>query len=248
MSATGPAPTGANQPTEVLVRLDGAAPVVELADVARSFHGPPEVLAVRGVTLTVGRGDYVSVTGPSGSGKSTLLNLLGLLDRPTVGRYRLNGQDTASLGDKARTRLRGRQLGFVFQAFHLLAGRTVLENVLLGMTYSGVPKPQRAGRAAEALERVGMTHRAGFFPATLSGGERQRTAVARAVASRPSMLLADEPTGNLDQKNSQSVLDVLEELNRDGLTVVVVTHEPGIAARCRRRLTMSDGLVTEGAW
>ncbi|MDR2377838.1 MAG: ABC transporter ATP-binding protein [Bifidobacteriaceae bacterium] len=219
-----------------LVRLDG---------VARSFPGATTVLALRDVDMVIHQGDYVSIMGPSGSGKSTLLNVLGLLDRPTVGRYELDGVDTAPLKDRDRTRLRGRRLGFVFQAFHLLARRSVLENVALGMTYSGVPRGQRRGRAWRALERVSMTHRASFYPTTLSGGERQRVAVARAVAGEPALLLADEPTGNLDAATSAEVLELLEDLNRSGLAIAVVTHDPEVSAAARRRFAMRDGRLRE---
>jgi putative ABC transport system ATP-binding protein len=217
--------------------------VVRLVEVSKSF--PPRVVAVRGVSLEVREGEFVSVMGPSGSGKSTLLNILGLLDVPTVGRYELAGVDTAGLTDKARTQLRGRELGFVFQAFHLLARRTVFDNVLLGMAYSGVPRGERGDRAQAALDRVGLTHRAGFYPPTLSGGERQRVALARAVAGTPSVLLADEPTGNLDKTTSGGVLDLVGELNADGLTVVVVTHDPAVARAAGRCYTMDDGRLEE---
>ncbi|MDR2931155.1 MAG: ABC transporter ATP-binding protein [Propionibacteriaceae bacterium] len=219
--------------------------VIRLSDVSKSF--PPNVLAVRGVDLEIRRGDFLSIMGPSGSGKSTLLNLLGLLDVPTIGRYELAGVDTAGLADKARTSLRGRELGFVFQAFHLLARRTVLENVLLGMSYSGVPRGERRDRAVTALNRMGLAHRVGAYPPTLSGGERQRVALARAVAGTPTVLLADEPTGNLDKATSQGVLELLGELNADGLTVVVVTHDHTVARAAGRRHTMDDGRLREAA-
>ncbi|MDR1394237.1 MAG: ABC transporter ATP-binding protein [Bifidobacteriaceae bacterium] len=225
-----------NPEADVLLRLEG---------VSRSFPGPPEVLALRDADLTVVRGDYVSIMGPSGSGKSTMLNMLGLLDRPTVGRYSLAGQDTAPLKDRDRTRLRGRMIGFVFQSFHLLARRSVLDNVMLSMIYGGVPKAQRRQRAWGALEQVSMTHRAAFYPGTLSGGERQRAAIARAVASEPELLLADEPTGNLDSGTSGEVLEMLEGLNQAGLAVIVVTHDPEIAAAARRRFQMRDGRLKE---
>jgi putative ABC transport system ATP-binding protein len=203
------------------------------------------VLALRDVDLSIGSGDYVSIMGPSGSGKSTMLNMLGLLDRPTVGRYLLEGRDTAPLKDRDRTKLRGRSLGFVFQAFHLLPKRTVVENVMLSMTYSGVPRGERRGRAWRALDQVSLTHRAHFYPTTLSGGERQRAAVARAVAARPKLLLADEPTGNLDSDTSSEVLGVLDELNRAGLAIAMVTHDPVVASAARRRFEMRDGRLRE---
>ena len=217
--------------------------VVRLEDVSKSF--PPNVLAVRGVDLLIRRGDFTSIMGPSGSGKSTLLNILGLLDTATVGRYELAGVDTAGLTDKARTSLRCRQVGFVFQAYHLLTRRTVFDNVMLGMLYSGVPRSERADRAWNALKRMGLTHRARFYPSTLSGGERQRVAMARAVAGTPSILLADEPTGNLDKVTSQGVLDYLGELNGDGLTVVVVTHDSAVADTAGHRYAMDDGRLLE---
>ena len=221
--------------------------VVEMKDVSRSFPGPREVVAVRGVDVGIRHGDYVSIMGPSGSGKSTFLNLLGLLDTPTLGSYRLDGIDITGMSDKARTQVRGRRIGFVFQAFHLLPRRTVFDNVLGGMAYSGVPRAERSGRAERALEQVSMGHRAEFFPTTLSGGERQRVSVARAIAGRPSLLLADEPTGNLDAATSQGILDLFDQLNRRGLTIVLVSHDPVVAARAGRRMVMTDGRLEEVA-
>ena len=222
-----------------------AAAVVELADVTRSFPGPPEVQALRGVNLTIRRGDYVSIVGPSGSGKSTLLNVLGLLDRPTVGTYTLDGVVTGALDEDERAAVRARKIGFVFQSFHLLPRRTVLDNVLLATLYSGVPRHERMSRAREALDRVGLSHRTGFLPTTLSGGERQRVAVARAVMATPQLLLADEPTGNLDQRTSGEVMDLFEELNADGLTLVVITHDQKVAERAPRSIRIADGRVSE---
>ncbi|MCI2959649.1 ABC transporter ATP-binding protein [Agromyces atrinae] len=219
--------------------------VIELTNVTRSFPGPPEVQALKSVNISIGRGDYVSIVGPSGSGKSTLLNVLGLLDRPSVGEYRLDGVSTASLDDDARAALRARTIGFVFQAFHLLPRRTVLDNVLLSTLYSGVPRAERMPRAREALDRVGLGHRLGFLPTTLSGGERQRVAVARAVTASPHVILADEPTGNLDATTSSEVMDLFEELNRDGLTLVVITHDPVVAGRAGRSIRIDDGRVSE---
>ncbi|MBN9215894.1 MAG: macrolide ABC transporter ATP-binding protein [Microbacterium sp. SCN 70-200] len=221
------------------------APLVELRDVTRSFPGPPEVQALKGVSVSVERGDYVSITGPSGSGKSTMLNILGLLDRPSVGEYRLAGGLTGDLSDDDRAAVRARFIGFVFQAFHLMPRRTVLENVLMPMSYSGVPRAERVPRARRALERVGLGHRVDFLPQSLSGGERQRVAVARAVVSGPQLLLADEPTGNLDQKTSGEVMGLFEELNADGLTLVVITHDEHVAQRARRRIRISDGRLSE---
>ncbi|WP_432547153.1 ABC transporter ATP-binding protein [Kineococcus sp. SYSU DK004] len=222
-----------------------AGALVELRDVTRSFPGPPEVQALKAVNLTVRAGDYVSVVGPSGSGKSTMLNVLGLVDRPSVGEYLLGGVRTGDLDEAGRSALRASRIGFVFQAFHLLPRRTVLENVLLPMLYSGTPRAQREERALAALERVGMSHRLGASPATLSGGERQRVAVARAVVTRPALLLADEPTGNLDEDTTADVMGLLEELNGDGISVVVITHDADVADRADRALRIAGGRLSE---
>lgn len=221
------------------------SPVVELVNVTRSFPGPPEVQALRSVNLRVEEGDYLSIVGPSGSGKSTMLNLLGLLDRPSVGEYYLNGTLTSVLDEQQRAALRGGTIGFVFQSFHLLPHRPVLDNVMLATLYSGVPRAQREARAKAALDRVGLSHRLEFLPSTLSGGERQRVAVARAVVSSPRMLLADEPTGNLDETTSGEVMDLFEELNSDGLTLVVITHDAAMSTRARRTIRISDGHLEE---
>lgn len=222
-------------------------PVVELRSVERQFPGDPPVHALHPADLSVGAGEYVSVIGPSGSGKSTLLNLLGLLDRPSGGEYLLDGIPTAQAGERERADLRARHIGFVFQAFHLLPHRTVLENVLLATIYSGVPRAERRDRAVEALDRVGLSHRLDFRPTVLSGGERQRTAVARAVVSRPRVLLADEPTGNLDSESSAAVLGLFDELHADGLTLLVITHEDAVSARAQRRVRIIDGHLREVA-
>lgn len=220
-------------------------PLVELRDVTRSFPGPPEVQALKGVNLTVRAGDYISIVGPSGSGKSTMLNILGLLDRPSVGEYRLSGALTADLSEDDRAAVRATSLGFVFQAFHLMPHRSVLDNVLMPMLYSGVPREEREARAHDALTRVGLSHRLDFLPATLSGGEKQRVAVARAVVSGPRLLLADEPTGNLDATTSGEVMALFEELNADGLTLVVITHDAAVAARAARTIRIADGRLSE---
>jgi len=221
------------------------APLVELVDLTRAFPGPPEVQALKDVNLVIPEGDYVSIVGPSGSGKSTMLNILGLLDRPSVGEYRLAGARTGALGEDDRAAVRARVVGFVFQSFHLLPNRSVFDNVLLPMLYSGVPRAEREERAHAALDRVGLTHRLDFQPTTLSGGERQRVAVARAVVSGPRLLLADEPTGNLDQDTSGEVMALFEELHADGLTLVVITHDTVIAKRASRRIQILDGRVSE---
>lgn len=226
---------------------DADVPVIELRGLSRTFPGTPPVEALRGVDLRVGRGDYVSVIGPSGSGKSTLLHILGLLDRPTAGDYLLDGLPTGQASDEDRATLRGGRIGFVFQSFHLLPHRSVLDNVLLATLYSGVPRAERRDRALAALDRVGLSHRLDFLPTVMSGGERQRVAVARAVVSSPHVLLADEPTGNLDSENSAGVLDLFDELHRDGLTLVVITHDPTVSAHAQRRIRIADGLLTEVA-
>lgn len=221
------------------------AAVIVFRDVSLTYPGPPPVEAFKPCELTIRAGEFVSVVGPSGSGKSTFLNIVGLLDAPTSGSYLLDGIDTGGLKDASRTALRGRRIGFVFQSFHLLSHRTALENVILGMTYNGIPRRERADRAREALKRVGLSRRLDAVPTRLSGGERQRVAIARAVAGRPSLLLCDEPTGNLDTRNAESVLGLLHELHAEGMTVLVITHDAGIAARGERTLTIRDGVLGE---
>ena len=223
------------------------APVVDLSGVGRSFPGPPEVHAVTGVDLVIEAGEYVSIVGPSGSGKSTLLHLLGLLDQPTAGTYHLDGVDTSQMNEAERAAWRGRKIGFVFQAFHLLAHRSVLENVALAMVYTGVPRRERGDRARQALERVGLAHRIDFSPATLSGGERQRVAIARALVGNPSLLLADEPTGNLDSVTAASILNLFDALRDQGLTLAVVTHDDAVSRRAERRVRTVDGRLREAA-
>ncbi|MEU2930992.1 ABC transporter ATP-binding protein [Streptomyces sp. NPDC007251] len=220
-------------------------PVIELRQVGLTYPGPPPVAALKPCDLTVRRGDFVTVVGPSGSGKSTFLNIAGLLDAPTHGTYLLDGHDTGALRDTDRTALRGRRIGFVFQAFHLLAHRSALENVALSMMYSGVARAERVTRARQALTRVGLGHRIDALPTRLSGGERQRVAIARALAGGPSLLLCDEPTGNLDSANAHTVLELLEELHRERLTIVLITHDPEVAARGGRTVSIRDGVLTE---
>jgi putative ABC transport system ATP-binding protein len=221
------------------------APVIELDGLARTYPGPPPVPALRPADLVIQAGDYVAVTGPSGSGKSTLLHLLGLLDTPTGGRYLLDGVDTSALGDKDRSALRGRRIGVVFQAFHLLPYRTALENVLLAQLYNNTPRAARLQAAIEALDAVGLGHRLDALPTTLSGGESQRVAIARALVNTPSLLLCDEPTGNLDSASAAAVMGLLDELNAAGYTIVVITHDPAVAAHARRTITISDGVLSE---
>jgi putative ABC transport system ATP-binding protein len=223
------------------------APVIELRGLARTYPGPPPVAALRPADLVIGAADYVAVTGPSGSGKSTLVHLLGLLDTPTAGRYLLDGTDTSALGDAARSGLRGRRIGVVFQAFHLLPYRTALENVALAQLYNQTPRPARLPAAAAALEAVGLGHRLDALPTTLSGGECQRVAIARALVNSPALLLCDEPTGNLDSASAATVMSLLDQLNAAGYTIVVITHDPGVAGHARRQVTISDGVLTEPA-
>jgi len=221
--------------------------VIELAGVSRTFQvGEEAVHALADVDLTVAAGEHLAIIGPSGSGKSTLLNLLGLLDRPTTGTYRLDGDDVSALADAERTRLRREAIGFVFQFFHLVPRLTAVDNVALPMVFAGVPRAERRARAAAALEQVGLAGRAAHRPDQLSGGERQRVAIARATVMGPRLLLADEPTGNLDSTSGRQVLDLLEGMNREGLTLVVITHDPEIAARAHRHITLRDGRVVEG--
>jgi putative ABC transport system ATP-binding protein len=225
----------------VNVLPDPAPPVVEFAGVVRSYPGPPPVLALRRADLVIQAGEYVAVVGPSGSGKSTFLNVVGLLDRPDDGVYRLDGIDTATLPERDRTALRGRRIGFVFQAFHLVRHRSVVENVTMPLVYTGVSRRARAGIALAALERVGMAHRAGAMAGHLSGGEAQRVAIARALVNKPSMLLCDEPTGNLDSANASAVMAQIDELNAAGLTVLMVSHDQQVAGRAQRSVLIRDG-------
>ncbi|WP_239020595.1 ABC transporter ATP-binding protein [Nakamurella antarctica] len=197
------------------------------------------------MNLKIDQGEYLSIIGPSGSGKSTLLHLLGLLDRPSSGQYFLDGFDVAQMSEGSRSGLRGGRIGFVFQAFHLLSARTVLDNVMLAMVYQHVPRKERKARATHALERVGLAERLDFSPSTLSGGERQRVAVARALVGRPSLLLADEPTGNLDQTNAAGVMDLFDDLHAEGITIAVITHDEHVSARAERTVRITDGELTQ---
>jgi putative ABC transport system ATP-binding protein len=218
--------------------------LIRLEDVARTYvMGDVEVHALQGVTLTVEEGEFVAVMGASGSGKSTLMNVLGCLDRPTRGRYLLQGQDVSRLPNDALAAIRNRTLGFVFQNFNLLARTSALENVELPLLYAGTSTAERHARAKEALARVGLSDRADHLPNQLSGGQQQRVAIARALVNRPRVLLADEPTGNLDSRTSVEVMALLQELGRGGITVVLVTHEHDIAEYAARVLVMRDGRV-----
>jgi putative ABC transport system ATP-binding protein len=220
--------------------------VIELEAVWRSYHmGDSDVHALRDVSLEIASGDYLAVVGPSGSGKSTLLNVLGCLDRPSAGSYRFRSRDVGALDDGERSLLRQRDIGFVFQFFHLLARLDARGNVELPMLFAGVSRAERRDRAERALVAVGLADRMHHRPEELSGGQRQRVAIARAMIMRPALLLADEPTGNLDRASAREVMELLGQMNRDGQTVVLVTHDPEVAARARTMVRMSDGAIVE---
>ncbi|RFF30218.1 ABC transporter ATP-binding protein [Wenzhouxiangella sediminis] len=226
---------------------DTQRPLIQLSEVTKVFlTDEVETHALGGVHLEVGEGEYVSISGPSGCGKSTLLSILGLLDTPTGGRYELNGTPVESLSAADRAHVRNREIGFIFQAFNLIGDLSVFENVELPLTYrDGIGKAERKQRVVEALERVGMAHRLRHYPAQLSGGQQQRVAVARALVGKPSILLADEPTGNLDSRNGEAVMALLDELHRGGATICMVTHDPRYAEFAERKIHLFDGRVVD---
>ncbi len=222
---------------DVLIRVENLHKVFVTEEV--------ETHALSGVHLQIEKGQYVSIGGPSGCGKSTLLSILGLLDSPTEGEYSLNGSPVAGLSASQRARIRNREVGFIFQSFNLIGDLTVFENVELPLTYRGMPKGERQQRVQEALEKVGMAHRTKHYPSQLSGGQQQRVAVARALAGKPSILLADEPTGNLDSKNGEAVMDLLGGLHKEGATICMVTHDPRFSRHAQRTIHLFDGRIVE---
>jgi len=226
-----------NAPSDVLINLEGVTKVFYTDEV--------ETHALAGIHLEIRNGEYLAIAGPSGCGKSTLLSILGLLDSPTDGNYRLNGRPVANLSAADRARTRNREIGFIFQSFNLIGDLTVFENVELPLTYRGMKPSERRQRVEAALERVGMAHRARHLPSQLSGGQQQRVAVARAVAGQPAILLADEPTGNLDSKNGEAVMQLLQELHRGGATIAMVTHDARYARHADRTIHLFDGRIVE---
>ena len=224
--------------------------IVRLENIVKIYRKPGagvEVHALRGVSVAISSGEYVAIMGASGSGKSTLMNIVGCLDRPTAGAYWLDGQDVSQLDDDRLSDVRGRRIGFVFQNFNLIAAQTVQENLETPMFYQDIPPRERRRRALEMAERVGLSDRTHHRPAELSGGQQQRVAIARSLMNNPVLLLADEPTGNLDSKTGQAILELLDELNASGMTIIVVTHDKQVAERCRRVIELRDGLVASDA-
>lgn len=223
----------------------GEPPVIQLSAAGYTYSGPPPVQALRPTDLVIRRGEHVAITGPSGSGKSTLLNLLGLLDRPTQGKLEIDGIDLGHASERDRAAVRARHIGFVFQSFHLLPHRSAIENVMLALVYANVPRRRRYAEAISALGDVGLARKAHALPTQLSGGERQRVAIARALVNRPSLLLCDEPTGNLDTTSTEELTDLLGTLHRQGATLLVITHNPVVAARAQRQIRIRDGCLSE---
>jgi putative ABC transport system ATP-binding protein len=226
-----------NGSQDTLIKLDGVTKVFYTDEV--------ETHALAGINMEIRKGEYVSIAGPSGCGKSTLLSILGLLDTPTGGSYTLNGQPVATLNMAERARIRNREIGFIFQSFNLIGDLTVFENVELPLTYRGMKSAERKTRTTEALEKVGMAHRAKHLPSQLSGGQQQRVAVARALVGSPLILLADEPTGNLDSRNGEAVMDLLKELHQQGATICMVTHDPRFTRHADRNIHLFDGQVVD---
>ncbi len=242
---TRPVPNRSEQPTHGHLLADSGArrPLLELHEVTKTYGSEPPVSALRSVSLTVGEGELVAIVGPSGSGKTTLLHIIGTLDRPTSGTVRIDGVDVAGLDDRQLAALRARSIGFVFQQFFLAEYQTALENVADGLLYAGFDIRQRRELAAIALETVGLAHRDHFRPGKMSGGERQRVAIARALVGHPAIVLADEPTGNLDQATGQSILELLQQLNAQGATIVVITHDRELARGLPRQVQVRDGQI-----
>lgn len=220
-----------------MIELSGISKVYQLGGVAYP--------ALTDVDLTIGRNEFVALTGPSGSGKSTLMNILGCLDTPTSGRYRLDGEEVAGLDEGRLASVRNRKIGFVFQNFYLMPRMTALDNVAQPLIYRGISPSKRRAHARAALERVGLADRMGHRPNELSGGQRQRVAIARALVGRPELLLADEPTGNLDSRTAREIIDLFRQLHAEGQTVVIVTHDPGVASNCQRQVRLHDGRIVE---
>jgi putative ABC transport system ATP-binding protein len=242
-STTSTSDTEAHGGPTRLERGDATSAVLELREVVKRYRGSPPIDALAGVDLTVRRGELTAIVGPSGSGKSTLLNVIGLLDRATSGTVRVAGEDVAKASDAELSALRARAIGFVFQQFHLVEGLRAVDNVALGLLYRGVPRSERLDRAAVALRSVGLERRVGHRPSQLSGGERQRVAIARALVGDPSIVLADEPTGNLDSRTSAEIIDLMRALHANGSTIVLITHDHAIAGSLPRVVSINDGRI-----